>query len=148
MLNPCCCITPRIGTFVFAIIDLLISLSALSYAVKMLSDNQDRFQVWVECGFAVLLLILAILLLIGAVKKDAEKLRLWLMIWIVTLICIFAFQIFNVISAPNAFERNRNGSSFVALIIFLYEIWVVYAFMYEIKYGPGGLTYCPAQVVV
>jgi hypothetical protein len=33
------------------------------------------------------------------------------------------------------------------LIIFAYELWVVLAYIHELRYGPAGLTYCPSQIV-
>ncbi|CAL8120225.1 unnamed protein product [Orchesella dallaii] len=146
MLNPCCCISPRIGVFVFAIVDLLLAAGYVWGVIRSIFDSGFRSEMIGELIIAVALLGLAILLLLGALKNSAEKIRLWLILWIVYLIICVVFQVFNIWSHQAV--NLRTGSSLVSFLIFLYQIWVVYAYLTELRCGPAGLTYCPTQITV
>ncbi|CAG7722255.1 unnamed protein product [Allacma fusca] len=146
MLNPCCCVTPRIGTFVFGVLDFVYSVVILIEAIQWLFDHGLRDNiVWAKLAFGGLLLFMAVLLLVGAWRNAADKVRLWLFIWAIYVILLIAFLIFDVYRSTNVSPWKGSGIAFV--LLFIYEIWVVWAYLHELQYGPAGLTYCPTQLV-
>jgi len=144
MLNPCCCISPRIGAIICGVIDLLVTVP---YAWRTILNFIERFtfELVGQIILCVFLVILALLLLVGALQNSQEKIRLWLTLWIIYLIIFVVFQLFDVYSEG---FRPAVGSSIGVFVLFiLYEVWVVYAYLTELRYGPSGLTYCPSQIV-
>jgi len=149
MLNPCCCITPRIGAFIFAVIDLCWAVPYVYYSVRTLIDHGVTWNIVANVVIGVILLFLAITLLLGAWKQEAERIKMWLTGWLVFVIVMLCLSIFNVYEAQTTvkgFNLEREGG--LTFVLFcIYEIWVVYAYLIELRAGPGGLTYCPSQVV-
>ncbi|OXA53274.1 uncharacterized protein LOC110850957 [Folsomia candida] len=144
MLNPCCCISPRIGTFCLAIVDLILVVP-FAWDVIVVFIKHFEMELLGDLILAVFLVFLAILLLAGAIQNSQEKVRLWLTLWLVFIIVLLILQIFSIYHGGRV--NVRAGGSLGALLLFIYEIWVVYAYLTELRYGPSGLTYCPAQVV-
>jgi len=150
MLNPCCFITPRIGAFVFAVIDLIWAGPFLYYSVRTLVDHGVTWNITINVVLGVILILLALTLLLGAWKQDPEKVSLWLRCWFVLVMALIGLSIFNVYEAQTTaqakgFNVEKEGG-LVFAIFCLYEIWVVYAYLVELRKGPGGLTYCPGKV--
>lgn len=148
MLNPCCCITPRIGTFIFGVIDLISGISWLLLCIRDILDTGTRtgFALWIETGLAALLIFGALLLILGAYRNAADKIRLWLVMWTIYCVVVLVVIILNLWET-SARINPRGGSSMGFILLFIYEIWVVYAYLHELKFGPSGLTYCPGQVI-
>jgi len=149
MLNPCCCITPRIGAFIFAVIDLIWAAPYLYFSSRTLIDNGATWNIVFNVIVGVVLVVLALTLLLGATRQDAERVRMWLTCWFVFVLIMLALSIFNVWEAQTTvkgFNVEREGGLTFVILCF-YEIWVVYAYLVELRSGPGGLTYCPSQVV-
>jgi len=144
MLNPCCCISPRIGTFILAIVALIVVVPFAWDVLRIFVKNFD-LELLGDLILAVFLVFLAVLLLVGAIQNSQEKVRLWLTLWLVFIIVLVILQVFSIYRGGHV--NTRAGSSLGALLLFIYEIWVVYAYLTELRYGPSGLTYCPAQVV-
>jgi len=149
MLNPCCCITPRIGAFIFAIIDLCWAVPYVYYSIRNLLDHGVTWNIVVNVVIGVILLLLAITLLLGAIKQDAEKVRMWLTCWLIFVVVMLCLSIFNVYegqSTVKGFNVEKEGG-LIFVLFCIYEIWVVYAYLIELRAGPSGLTYCPSQIV-
>jgi hypothetical protein len=147
MLNPCCCITPRIGAFIFGVIDLIYATGLLIECIDFILQRglKDNY-IWGKLALGALLFFMALLLLIGAWRNAADKVRLWLFMWAIYLIVLIIFLVFDVYHSTGPVSPWRgSGAGFV--LLFIYEIWVVWAYLHELTYGPAGLTYCPTQIV-
>lgn len=79
-------------------------------------------------------------------QQAADKIRLWLILWVIFLILSIVFQGFNI--AHHHAVGVRQGGSIVGIFLMFYQIWVVYAYLVELRTGPAGLTYCPTQITV
>jgi len=146
MLNPMCCITPRIGVFVFGIINLIMSVPLAWNQIKLLVDNKFDYHLLLDCILYLFLVLLALLLLFGAIQKSAENIRMWLMLWCIFIIIWIIINVFDISTSSRAVDWHR-GSSLGITLLFLYEVWVAYAYLIELREGSGGLTYCPSQIV-
>jgi len=149
MLNPCCCISPRVGTLIFGVVDLVISgLWAAEFVSQILNGGGKYINTWVRLGLAVLLVFFALLLIFGALRKEARKIRLWLILMIVYIVCMAIFSILDIYDHGGIAKFGpKDGGQVGGIIVLLYQMWVVWAYLHELQYGPAALTYCPTQVI-
>jgi len=144
MLNPMCCLSPRIGTYVFAILDLILVIPVTWDKVTLLINNGFHYDYLLDVVIMGFLVFLALLLLVGAFQNSQEKIRTWLMLWFIFLIIVLIVRILDVY---NGGLHWREGGNLVFFLFLIYQTVVVYAYLVELKSGPGGLTYCPGQLV-
>jgi len=142
MVSPCCCslqagtkavaILQIIGSIVWIILSVLTMLGA-----KQHFDQQGKSMpaAVIAIGVIIILmfvlgLILGIVLLMGANARDLRKCRIWFNVTLVITIISIISIVFSAFSAGGA-----NIQGVIQVLFSIYFLWVVYAFMEEIKSG-------------
>jgi len=159
---PCCCCTLQTGTKVVAIVNIVFSviaaivnilgffaIGALGVTAYSKNENQDNDKAFAAAGIVLLIigiltiafvvgfLVVCIVLLLGANARHHGKCKIW---FIVTIVIVALWTVRDLYATVKIGQMHGAGEAFTSLLSLIfglaiagYELWVVYAFMEEIK---------------